>query len=131
LVYFVGIWYIFPVLVCLDQEKSGNPAWQRHRTNAIFTGPFYERERPFLGAAAFNGILSSICIRGPLTSGDLSPTDSTDFPADRSPRLNLTTADSFKRQCPLSSEESLLLPSGRCLRPVFNNMVCPMGEIHP
>jgi hypothetical protein len=26
LVYFVVIWYIFPVLVCLDQEKSGNPA---------------------------------------------------------------------------------------------------------
>jgi hypothetical protein len=25
LVQFVVIWYIFPVLVCLDQEKSGNP----------------------------------------------------------------------------------------------------------
>jgi hypothetical protein len=25
LVEFVFIWYIFPVLVCLDQEKSGNP----------------------------------------------------------------------------------------------------------
>jgi hypothetical protein len=25
LVYFVVVWYIFPVLVCLDQEKSGNP----------------------------------------------------------------------------------------------------------
>jgi hypothetical protein len=25
LVYFVVIWYIFHVLVCLDQEKSGNP----------------------------------------------------------------------------------------------------------
>jgi hypothetical protein len=24
-VYFVAIWYIFPILVCLDQEKSGNP----------------------------------------------------------------------------------------------------------
>jgi hypothetical protein len=23
--YFVVMWYIFPVLVCLDQEKSGNP----------------------------------------------------------------------------------------------------------
>jgi hypothetical protein len=23
---FVDTWYIFPVLVCLDQEKSGNPA---------------------------------------------------------------------------------------------------------
>jgi hypothetical protein len=22
---FMVIWYIFPVLVCLDQEKSGNP----------------------------------------------------------------------------------------------------------
>jgi hypothetical protein len=22
----VVIWYIFPILVCLDQEKSGNPA---------------------------------------------------------------------------------------------------------
>jgi hypothetical protein len=22
---YVVIWYIFPVLVCLDQEKSGNP----------------------------------------------------------------------------------------------------------
>jgi hypothetical protein len=27
LVYFVFIWYIFPNLVCLDQEKSGNPEW--------------------------------------------------------------------------------------------------------
>jgi hypothetical protein len=27
LVQFVVIWYIFPVLVCLDQEKSGNPAY--------------------------------------------------------------------------------------------------------
>jgi hypothetical protein len=26
LVLFVVIWYIFSVLVCLDQEKSGNPA---------------------------------------------------------------------------------------------------------
>jgi hypothetical protein len=26
LVYFVVIWYIFPILVFLDQEKSGNPA---------------------------------------------------------------------------------------------------------
>jgi uncharacterized membrane protein len=25
LVFFVAIWYIFPILVCLDQEKSGNP----------------------------------------------------------------------------------------------------------
>jgi hypothetical protein len=24
---FVAIWYIFPILVCLDQEKSGNPDW--------------------------------------------------------------------------------------------------------
>jgi hypothetical protein len=31
LVYFVVIWYIFPVLVCLDQEKAGNPdeEWRR------------------------------------------------------------------------------------------------------
>jgi hypothetical protein len=27
LVEFVVLWYIFPVLVCLDQEKSGNPGW--------------------------------------------------------------------------------------------------------
>jgi hypothetical protein len=26
LAWFVVIWYIFPSLVCLDQEKSGNPA---------------------------------------------------------------------------------------------------------
>jgi hypothetical protein len=26
LVWFVVLWYIFPVLVCLDQVKSGNPA---------------------------------------------------------------------------------------------------------
>jgi hypothetical protein len=26
LVLFVVIWYIFPILVCLDQEKSGNRA---------------------------------------------------------------------------------------------------------
>jgi hypothetical protein len=26
LVYFLVIWYIFPVLVCLYQNKSGNPA---------------------------------------------------------------------------------------------------------
>jgi hypothetical protein len=26
LVLFVVIWYIFPILVCLDQEKSGNHA---------------------------------------------------------------------------------------------------------
>jgi hypothetical protein len=25
LVKFVADWYIFPILVCLDQEKSGNP----------------------------------------------------------------------------------------------------------
>jgi hypothetical protein len=25
LVLFVAIWYIFPILVCLAQEKSGNP----------------------------------------------------------------------------------------------------------
>jgi hypothetical protein len=29
LVYFVVIWYIFPVLVCLDHDKSGNPG---HKT---------------------------------------------------------------------------------------------------
>jgi hypothetical protein len=26
---FVVIWYIFPILVCLDQEKSGNHAYLR------------------------------------------------------------------------------------------------------
>jgi hypothetical protein len=26
-VLFVVIWYIFPVWVCRDQEKSGNPDW--------------------------------------------------------------------------------------------------------
>jgi hypothetical protein len=25
LVYFSVLWFIFPILVCLDQEKSGNP----------------------------------------------------------------------------------------------------------
>jgi hypothetical protein len=28
LVYVIVIWYIFPILVCLDEEKSGNPAWK-------------------------------------------------------------------------------------------------------
>jgi hypothetical protein len=28
LVRFVLIWYIFPFLVCLDQEKSGKPAFK-------------------------------------------------------------------------------------------------------
>jgi hypothetical protein len=33
LVYFVVLWYIFPVLVCLGDEKSGNPACdQQERT---------------------------------------------------------------------------------------------------
>jgi hypothetical protein len=31
LVQFVAIWYIFPILVCLDQEKSGNPEYQLRR----------------------------------------------------------------------------------------------------
>jgi hypothetical protein len=33
LVKFVVIWYIFPILVCLDQEKSGNP----ERRHAMYT----------------------------------------------------------------------------------------------
>jgi hypothetical protein len=28
LVQFVAIWYIYPVLVCLDHEKSGNPGFR-------------------------------------------------------------------------------------------------------
>jgi hypothetical protein len=32
LVQFVVSWYIYLVLVCLDQEKSGNPEVERHRS---------------------------------------------------------------------------------------------------
>jgi hypothetical protein len=37
LVQFVVIWYIFPILVCLDQEKSGNPAkdWRNLKGSVI------------------------------------------------------------------------------------------------
>jgi hypothetical protein len=31
-VYFVVIWYIFYALVCLDQEKSGNPVWEAKKS---------------------------------------------------------------------------------------------------
>jgi hypothetical protein len=33
LVQFVVIWYIFPFLVCLDQEKSGNPDRRQQHKN--------------------------------------------------------------------------------------------------
>jgi hypothetical protein len=34
LVYFVAIWYIFPRLGILYQDKSGNPAPQFHRSTS-------------------------------------------------------------------------------------------------
>jgi hypothetical protein len=38
----VVIWYIFPILVCLDQEKSGNPGScirQRFHISIVFAHP--------------------------------------------------------------------------------------------
>jgi hypothetical protein len=53
--YFTAIWYIFPILVCLDQEKCGNPGQKqpnekidencekrrRKADNALFQFPIY------------------------------------------------------------------------------------------
>jgi hypothetical protein len=51
--YFMAVWYglgsiIFPVLVCLDQEKSGNPALQtiiNIRQCTYFPGPRVRRKK--------------------------------------------------------------------------------------
>jgi hypothetical protein len=54
LVQFVTIWYIFPLLVCLDQAKSGNPDASQHQNwfSAIFFSPrffsWYEIQWRFL-----------------------------------------------------------------------------------
>jgi hypothetical protein len=50
LVWFVVIWYIFPVLVCLDQEKSGNPAYTTrslHNMSSRYTYAEYLRSKRF------------------------------------------------------------------------------------
>jgi hypothetical protein len=45
LVYFAVLWYIFPVLVCLDQEKSGNLAHNLHNLIDFFEPPFKTLEK--------------------------------------------------------------------------------------
>jgi hypothetical protein len=64
LVYFVAIWYIFPRLGILYQDKSGNPAPQFHRSTSwlwalIFTQSYIRnclrREREKLSDAAKQG----------------------------------------------------------------------------
>jgi hypothetical protein len=55
-VHFVVIWYIFPILVCLDQEKSGNTGFNHRKSRflpAIFIcmtvcKQYYERLHFFL-----------------------------------------------------------------------------------
>jgi hypothetical protein len=47
-VWLVVIWYIFPKMVCLDQEKSGNPDPNRRDEN-LLAGPFLSISMPDQG----------------------------------------------------------------------------------
>jgi hypothetical protein len=53
----VVIWYIFPVLVCLDQEKSGNPA---------FWGPSFLPLHVKISCARLAGETLSSCASQPV-----------------------------------------------------------------
>jgi hypothetical protein len=52
LVLFVVIWHIFPILVCLDQEKSGNPASPEPSTQKKFFDPLDQSWRITLNTMA-------------------------------------------------------------------------------
>jgi hypothetical protein len=53
LVQFAVIWYIFPVLICLDQEKSGNPDLEP-KTMAAWTFGVVYAERIALSNHGFS-----------------------------------------------------------------------------